>query len=75
VGAVLRAAVPRPPRVAAEGASGLSDLGALPGWLVVAAFVLVTVVSLGLGGVDPRARPSYWRSEYREGKRETLGAD
>ncbi|MDS0260366.1 hypothetical protein NDI56_13260 [Haloarcula sp. S1CR25-12] len=61
-----------PPRVATEGASSLSDLGVLPGWFVVAAFVLVTLVSLALGGVDPRVRPSY--SEYT-GKRDTLGEE
>ena len=64
-----------PARISVQGGPGLTDIGIVPGWLVVTAFVLVMVVSVALGGIHPSARPSYWRSEFRSGKRDALGDD
>ena len=55
--------------------TGGTGISVLPWWLVVGTFALIFAVTIALGGVDRRARPSYWREKYIEGKALATGEE
>ncbi|MFB6120011.1 MAG: hypothetical protein ABEJ68_02710 [Halobacteriaceae archaeon] len=40
----------------------------VPVWAVVGGWATLVLVAVGVGGVNPRLRPSNWRAAFREGR-------